>query len=92
MVIAGHIIIKPTSSSNQTSSGIYLLEQTVRDPNMGVVLHVGNPRKDMPQEVRVGDKIVYNHKSPRNRPFVLDCEDVIRVDQRDVILIEPINL
>lgn len=87
-IIAGTILIELSESQKETRSGILLPDSLVVERNRGTVLMTGKAKNSkMPQEVKTGDTVVFNHKSYRNKPFVLDDKDVILVSQEDVLLI-----
>ena len=83
MVIANTILLKLEKKA-LTKSGIILPDSMVEENNIGQVIAVGSGEA----EVEVGDSVVFMHKSHRVRRFVLEGEDVIRIDFSDAYLID----
>ena len=91
MILTGRILIKLNQSKPETKSGILLPPSMVVENNMGTVILCGLGKKDMPQEVSIGDLVVFNHKSFRNKEFEHEGKEVILTSQQDIYLIKKQN-
>ena len=58
-ILAGKILIEPTAAEEKTASGIIIPETAKEKPQQGVVIMVGDDKKDEPMEVKVGQTVLY---------------------------------
>lgn len=88
MIIAGTILIELSTAKTETKSGLLLPPSMVMENNIGTVIETGKGKNpDMPQEVKRGDTVVFNHKSFRNKSFELEGRSVTLISQVDIFLI-----
>lgn len=57
--LADRVIIEAAAAEEKTSGGIYIPDTAKEKPQKGVVVAVGNGKKDEPLTVKVGDSVLY---------------------------------
>ncbi|WGH26022.1 MAG: co-chaperone GroES [Candidatus Shikimatogenerans bostrichidophilus] len=57
------VIIEPLPVEKKTSTGIYIPETAKEKPQEGIVIAVGNGKKNYNMTVKNGDKVLYNKYS-----------------------------
>jgi chaperonin GroES len=57
--LADRVIVEVAAAEEKTASGIIIPDTAKEKPMQGVVLAVGNGKKDEPMTVKVGDKVLY---------------------------------
>ncbi|MDR3273453.1 MAG: co-chaperone GroES [Flavobacteriaceae bacterium] len=61
--LADRVVIEPSAAETKTASGIIIPDSVKEKPHEGVVVAVGNGKKDEPMTVKVGDKVLYGKYS-----------------------------
>lgn len=61
--LADRVVVKPAEAEVTTKSGIIIPDTAKEKPQRGVVLAVGNGKKDEPMTVKVGDTVLYGKYS-----------------------------
>jgi len=61
--LADRVVVKPAEAEVTTKSGIIIPDTAKEKPQRGVVLAVGNGKKDEPLTVKVGDTVLYGKYS-----------------------------
>ena len=57
--LADRVVIKPFEEEKKTVSGIIIPDNSSEKPQKGVVVAVGNGKKDEPMTLKVGDVVLY---------------------------------
>lgn len=61
--LADRVVVKPAEAEVTTKSGIIIPDTAKEKPQRGIVLAVGNGKKDEPMTVKVGDTVLYGKYS-----------------------------
>ncbi len=61
--LADRILIEPKEAESKTASGLYIPDTAKEKPQQGVVIAVGNGKKDEPMEVKVGETVLFGKYS-----------------------------
>lgn len=61
--LADRVLIEPTPVEEKTASGIIIPDAAKEKPLQGVVVAVGNGKKDEPMTVKEGDVVLYGQYS-----------------------------
>ncbi len=80
--LADRVVIEPAPAETKTASGIIIPDSAKEKPQEGIVVAVGNGKKDEPMTVVVGDKVLYGKYSGTEvkvsgETFVIMKEDEI---------------
>jgi len=57
--LADRVLIEPAAAEQKTSGGIIIPDTAKEKPQRGLVVAVGNGKKDEPMTVKVGDNVLY---------------------------------
>lgn len=57
--LADRVLVEPKEAETKTASGIIIPDTAQEKPQQGVVVAVGNGKKDEPMTVKVGDTVLY---------------------------------
>ena len=57
--LADRVLVEAKAAETKTASGIYIPDTAQEKPQEGVVVAVGNGKKDEPLTVKVGDVVLY---------------------------------
>ena len=57
--LADRVVIKPFEEEKKTVSGIIIPDNAKEKPQKGVVVAIGNGKKDEPMTLKVGDIVLY---------------------------------
>jgi chaperonin GroES len=61
--LADRVLVEPSAAEEKTSGGIIIPDTAKEKPQKGIVVAVGNGKKDEPITVKVGDKVLYGKYS-----------------------------
>ena len=61
--LADRVVIEPAPAETKTASGIIIPDSAKEKPQEGIVVAVGNGKKDEPMSVKVGDAVIYGQYS-----------------------------
>ena len=61
--LADRVLVEPLEAETKTASGIIIPDSAKEKPQQGVVVAVGNGKKDEPMTVKAGDKVLYGKYS-----------------------------
>ena len=84
-ILAGKILIEPTAAEEKTASGIIIPETAKEKPQQGVVIMVGDDKKDEPMEVKVGQTVLYGKYG--GQELTIDGNEYLLISQSDVLYI-----
>ena len=57
--LSDRVIIKPLEMDKKTAGGL-LLPDTKEKPQEGIVINIGNGKKDEPMTVKIGDHVLFS--------------------------------
>ena len=57
--LADRVLVEPAVAESKTASGIIIPDTAKEKPQKGVIIAVGNGKKDEPLTVKVGDQVLY---------------------------------
>lgn len=57
--LADRVLVEPIAAETKTASGIIIPDTAKEKPQEGIVVAVGEGKKDEPLTVKVGDKVLY---------------------------------
>jgi len=83
--ISGKVLIEPQAAEEKTASGIIIPDSAKEKPQRGKIIAVGNPKKDEPIEVKVGDVVLYGKYS--GTEIKIDNQNYLIMNQTDILLI-----
>lgn len=81
--LADRVLIEPTAAETKTASGIIIPDSAKEKPQEGVVVAVGEGKKDEPLTVKVGDKVLYGKYA--GSELKLDGKDYLIVRESDLL-------
>jgi chaperonin GroES len=61
--LADRVLVEPAAAEAKTASGIIIPDTAKEKPQKGIVVAVGNGKKDEPMTVKVGDSVLYGKYS-----------------------------
>ena len=67
--LADRVIIEPAKQEEKTAGGIIIPDTAKEKPQKGIVLAVGNGKKDEPMTVKAGDTVIYGKYSGTELSF-----------------------
>ncbi len=57
--LADRVVVEVSAAEEKTASGIIIPDTAKEKPQQGLIVAVGNGKKDEPLTVKVGDKVLY---------------------------------
>ena len=73
------------TGEQKTASGIIIPETAKEKPQQGVVIMVGDDKKDEPMEVKVGQTVLYGKYG--GQEITIDGNEYLLISQSDVLYI-----
>ena len=61
--LADRVLVEPAPAEAKTASGIIIPDTAKEKPVKGIVIAIGNGKKDEPMTVKVGDSVLYGKYS-----------------------------
>ena len=83
--LADRVLIEPAAAETKTSSGLYIPDTAKEKPQKGLVIAVGNGKKDEPLTVKVGDTVLYGKYS--GTELSVDGNDYLIMRESDIFAI-----
>jgi chaperonin GroES len=83
--IADRVLVEPAQVETTTASGIIIPDTAKEKPQRGVVVAVGNGKKDEPMTVKVGDSVLYGKYS--GTEIALEGKDYLIMRESDILAI-----
>lgn len=83
--LSDRVIIEPAAAETKTASGIFIPDTAKEKPQKGIVLAVGNGKKDEPMTVNVGDTVLYGKYA--GTELKLDGKDYLIMREDDILAI-----
>lgn len=83
--LGDRVVIEPAPAETKTASGIIIPDSAKEKPQEGIVVAVGNGKKDEPMTVAVGDKVLYGKYS--GTELKLEGKDYLIMREADILAI-----
>lgn len=83
--LADRVVVEPSPAETKTISGIIIPDTAQEKPQRGVVVAVGNGKKDEPMTVKVGDTILYGKYA--GTEFKFEGKDFLIMRESDIFAI-----
>ena len=83
--LADRVLVQAQEAETKTASGLFIPDSAKEKPQPGVIIAVGNGKKDEPMELKVGDKVMYGKYSGTEVSF--EGKDYLIMRQSDVIAV-----
>ena len=83
--LAYRVLVQPAAAEEKTASGLYIPDTAKEKPQKGLVVAVGNGKKDEPLTVKVGDTVLYGKYS--GTELSVDGNDYLIMRESDIFAI-----
>jgi chaperonin GroES len=83
--IADRVLVEPAQAETTTASGIIIPDTAKEKPQRGIVVAVGNGKKDEPMTVKAGDSVLYGKYS--GTEISLEGKDYLIMRESDILAI-----
>ena len=83
--LADRVLVQPAAAEEKTASGLYIPDTAKEKPQKGLVVAVGNGKKDEPLTVKVGDTVLYGKYS--GTELSVDGNDYLIMRESDIFAI-----
>lgn len=83
--IADRVLVEPAQAETTTASGIIIPDTAKEKPQRGIVVAVGNGKKDEPMTVKAGDSVLYGKYS--GTEITLEGKDYLIMKESDILAI-----
>ncbi|WP_322970823.1 co-chaperone GroES [Faecalibacter sp. LW9] len=83
--LADRVVIEPAPAETKTASGIIIPDSAKEKPQEGIVVAIGNGKKDEPMTVAIGDKVLYGKYS--GTELKLEGKDYLIMREADILAI-----
>jgi chaperonin GroES len=80
------VLIEPKEAEEKTASGIIIPDSAKEKPQKGVVVAVGEGKKDEPMSVKEGDHVIYGKFA--GTEITIDDKDYLIMREDDILLKE----
>ena len=83
--LSDRVIIEPAAAETKTASGIFIPDTAKEKPQKGLVVAIGNGKKDEPMTVKVGDNVLYGKYA--GSELKLEGTDYLIMREDDILAI-----
>ena len=83
--LADRVLIEPKEAETKTAGGLFIPDTAKEKPQQGVVVAVGNGKKDEPMELKTGDTVLYGKYA--GTEIRVDGKDYLIMRQSDVVAV-----
>jgi len=83
--LADRVLVEPAAAEEKTASGLYIPDTAKEKPQKGIVIAVGNGKKDEPLTVKVGDTVLYGKYS--GTELSVDGNDYLIMRESDIFAV-----
>jgi chaperonin GroES len=80
------VLVEPKEAEEKTASGIIIPDSAKEKPQKGVVVAVGDGKKDEPMSVKEGDHVIYGKFA--GTEITIDDKDYLIMREDDILLKE----
>ena len=84
--LADRVLVEPAAAETTTASGIIIPDNAKEKPQKGVVVAVGEGKKDEPISVKEGDHVIYGKFA--GTEITIDDKDYLIMREDDILLKE----
>jgi chaperonin GroES len=79
------VLVEPVAAETQTASGIFIPDTAKEKPQKGIVVAVGNGKKDHDMTVKVGDTVLYGKYS--GTELKLEGKDYLIMKEEEIFAV-----
>ena len=83
--LADRVVIEAAAAEEKTAGGIIIPDTAKEKPQRGIVVAVGNGKKDEPMTVKVGDNVLYGKYS--GTEVQIDGKDYLIMRESDIFAV-----
>jgi len=83
--LADRVLVEPAAAEQKTAGGIIIPDTAKEKPQKGIVMAVGNGKKDEPMTVKPGDTVLYGKYS--GTEINVDGKDYLMMRESDILAI-----
>ena len=83
--IADRVLVEPSAAETTTASGLIIPDTAKEKPQRGIVIAVGNGKKDEPMTVKAGDTVLYGKYAGTEVSF--EGKDYLIMKESDILAI-----
>ena len=83
--LADRVLIEPKEAETKTAGGLFIPDTTKEKPQQGIVVAVGNGKKDEPMELKAGDTVLYGKYA--GTEISVDGKNYLIMRQSDVVAV-----
>ncbi|MES2629376.1 MAG: co-chaperone GroES [Bacteroidota bacterium] len=80
--LSDRVLVEPAAAEERTAGGIIIPDTAKEKPQKGIVIAVGNGKKDEPMTVKVGDNVLYGKYSGTE----------ISVEEKDLLIMRESDI
>lgn len=83
--LADRVLLEPAQAEQKTAGGIIIPDTAKEKPQRGIVIAVGNGKKDEPMTVKAGDTVLYGKYAGTEVSF--EGKDYLIMKESDILAI-----
>ncbi|MBP7754314.1 MAG: co-chaperone GroES [Bacteroidales bacterium] len=83
--LADRVLIEPKEAETKTAGGLFIPDTAKEKPQQGIVVAVGNGKKDEPMELKAGDTVLYGKYA--GTEISVDGKNYLIMRQSDVVAV-----
>jgi len=83
--IADRVVVEPALAEQKTAGGIIIPDTAKEKPQKGIILAVGNGKKDEPMTVKEGDTVLYGKYA--GTEITIDGKEYLIMRESDIYAI-----
>ncbi|MFZ4548481.1 MAG: co-chaperone GroES [Bacteroidales bacterium] len=83
--LADRVLVEPAAAELKTAGGIIIPDTAKEKPQKGIVIAIGNGKKDEPLTVKVGDQVLYGKYSGTEINF--EGKDYLIMRESDILAV-----
>jgi len=83
--LADRVVVEPAAAEEKTAFGIIIPDTAKEKPQKGIIVAVGNGKKDEPLTVQVGDTVLYGKYS--GTEIAIEGKDYLIMRESDIFAV-----
>ena len=83
--LADRVLVEPAAAETTTASGIIIPDNAKEKPQKGIIVAIGNGKKDEPLTVKIGDTVLYSKYG--GTEIKLEGKDYLMMRESDILAI-----
>ncbi|MEI8047473.1 MAG: co-chaperone GroES [Bacteroidota bacterium] len=83
--LADRVLVEPAAAEQKTAGGIIIPDTAKEKPQKGIVVAIGNGKKDEPLTVKVGDQVLYGKYS--GTEITVEGKDYLIMRESDILAV-----